>query len=374
MDNVTHSLVGLAAAKAGLERVSPYATATCIIAANAPDADLLGMLGGRWFYFHNHRGISHSVVGVIVLSLLIPTLFYLADRWQAQRQGRPGRVRWGPLFAVALLLTASHPFLDWTNNYGVRLLLPWDGQWFYGDLTFVVDPFFWLALGVTGFVTTARTKRQIVPWAIWWLIAFGLLWAAPRLRNVELPAVWPWLWLAGGVLAWGLRYAKVPGARVACVALLALAAYLGLLWGLQQRAEILAQTRAQQIAASNGETVTEVAAMPMPGNPVRWLCLATTGRATYRFEVSLIQQAATRPPERFAQNTAEESVTVQQAYTQDERARIWREFARFPAARVTGSCATATLVQLADLRYTEPGAGNGSFGLTVPVNCPPGSQ
>ena len=87
-----------------------------------------------------------------------------------------------------------------------------------------------------------------------------------------------------------------------------------------------------------------------------------------------MSSAAPRPPERFAQNTTEESVTVQQAYTQDERARIWREFARFPAARVIGSCATATLVQLADLRYTEPGAGNGSFGLTVPVNCPPGSQ
>ena len=110
--------------------------------------------------------------------------------------------------------------------------------------------------------------------------------------------------------------------------------------------------------------------MPMPGNPARWLCLATTERATYRFEVSLTQ-AATRPPERFAQNTAEESVTVQQAYAQDMGARIWRNFARFPAARVVGSCVTGTLVQLADLRYTEPGASNGSFGLTVPVACPP---
>ncbi len=50
MDNLTHSLVGLAAAKAGLERLSPFATTGCVIAANAPDGDILAAFGGSWFY------------------------------------------------------------------------------------------------------------------------------------------------------------------------------------------------------------------------------------------------------------------------------------------------------------------------------------
>ena len=48
MDGVTHSLVGLTSAKAGLERWSPCATVVCILSANAPDIDVIsGFFGGR---------------------------------------------------------------------------------------------------------------------------------------------------------------------------------------------------------------------------------------------------------------------------------------------------------------------------------------
>ncbi len=75
MDNLTHSLVGLAIAKAGLERASPAATTVCIIAANAPDADILTAFQGSWVYLHNHRGLTHSIVGTLALALLIPLLY-----------------------------------------------------------------------------------------------------------------------------------------------------------------------------------------------------------------------------------------------------------------------------------------------------------
>ncbi|MEP6743530.1 MAG: metal-dependent hydrolase, partial [bacterium] len=76
MDNLTHSLVGLAAAKAGLEKLSPSATALCILAANSPDADILTLAGGRWTYLQNHRGITHSLLGTIALALALPLVFY----------------------------------------------------------------------------------------------------------------------------------------------------------------------------------------------------------------------------------------------------------------------------------------------------------
>ena len=42
----------------------------------------------------------------------------------------------------------SHVFLDFLNNYGIRLLTPFDWRWFYGDTLFIMDPWLWLTLGV----------------------------------------------------------------------------------------------------------------------------------------------------------------------------------------------------------------------------------
>jgi hypothetical protein len=56
---------------------------------------------------------------------------------------------------------------------------------------------------------------------------------------------------------------------------------------------------------------------------------------------------------------------------QDGRTQVFLGFARFPVVRVIGEdCATQTLVQFADLRYTEPGKDRGTFSLAVPVDCP----
>ena len=53
----------------------------------------------------------------------------------------------------------SHVFLDYLNNYGVRLLAPFDWRWFYGDALFIVDPWIWLVLAVGFAVTRYRSRR-----------------------------------------------------------------------------------------------------------------------------------------------------------------------------------------------------------------------
>jgi inner membrane protein len=40
----------------------------------------------------------------------------------------------------------SHLMLDWTNTYGIRLLLPFSSRWLHLDVTDVVDPWILLAL------------------------------------------------------------------------------------------------------------------------------------------------------------------------------------------------------------------------------------
>src|SRR6476660_8194671 len=91
MDNLTHSLVGLTAAKAGLEKLSPGATALCVLAANAPDSDIIVLaFGDRWDFLQHHRGITHSIVGVIALAILLPLIFYSFDRlWSRFRDRQP---------------------------------------------------------------------------------------------------------------------------------------------------------------------------------------------------------------------------------------------------------------------------------------------
>src|SRR5213079_156772 len=167
MDGLTHSLVGLTSAKAGLERWSPCATVVCILSANAPDIDVIsGFFGGRWTLLHYHRGITHSIIGTLTLGFLIPSIFYAVDRAIAQRRKRPPQIRYRGLLIASLIAAATHPLMDWTNNYGVRPLLPWNGKWFYGDLVFIVDPYLLLVLGGAGFLLTSNRGLKIVGWSL----------------------------------------------------------------------------------------------------------------------------------------------------------------------------------------------------------------
>ena len=65
MDNLTHSLFGLTLARAGVGRGVPYATATLVLASNAPDGDIVTALFGGIDYLAAHRGPTHGPLGVV---------------------------------------------------------------------------------------------------------------------------------------------------------------------------------------------------------------------------------------------------------------------------------------------------------------------
>lgn len=376
MDNLTHSLIGLAAAKAGLERLSPMATTVCVLAANAPDADILATLGGRWFYLHHHRGITHSIVGTFVLALFIPTLFYLIDLIIARIRKREKRVKFGGLLLCSLILSASHPLMDWMNNYGVRPLLPWDRTWYYGDLVFIVDPWIWLLAGGAAFLLSSRFVYQKVAWAALALLLTGLI-LFVRLENSGLqhPNVFRGLWIAALfaliLTRWATPLVKRWGNRVAIAALALVVVYWCSLAVVHRAALSQAERVAQQLSVQNGERLGRVAAMPSLADPTRWQCVADTDRSTYRFFVSLTG-GAEGEAKRFVKPQGRDVEVIAQA-SQDERARIFLDWARFPAGQVSGDCLSGLLVQFADLRYTEPNpSGRGTFSLNVPVACDAG--
>ena len=192
MDNIAHSLVGLTSAKAGLDRLSPYATAVCVISANAADADFVSLFGDRWTLLQYHRGITHSVVGTIAIGILIPALAYAIERIVSSIRQRPPRIRFRGLLLASMVAAATHPVMDWTNNYGVRPLLPWSGRWFYGDLVFIVDPYIWLTLGALAFLMTSNSRRKLFGWTFIGLMTTLVVGAASRqsgsLTNFSLDA------------------------------------------------------------------------------------------------------------------------------------------------------------------------------------------
>src|SRR3954447_20854460 len=182
MDNLTHSLIGLMGAKAGLERWTNGATAACILAANLPDIDILGAAWGPWFSLEHHRGITHSILGVAVLPVLLTGALYLGHRLFSRYRERDSGVKFVPLLAVCLIMSATHPILDWTNNYGIRPFLPWIGTWYYGDLVFVIDPWIWALLGGIGFLLTGHTRRATAAWGALALLVTVIFFVVP-LRN-----------------------------------------------------------------------------------------------------------------------------------------------------------------------------------------------
>ncbi|MFN2510527.1 MAG: metal-dependent hydrolase [Pyrinomonadaceae bacterium] len=374
MDNLTHSLVGLTASKAGLEKLSPGATVVCILAANVPDSDIVALIGGRWNYLHHHRGITHSILGTIVLGLTLPLIFYLADRLIARIRARQPAVKLKGLMMASLLVTATHPFMDWTNNYGVRPFLPWSSQWFYGDFVFVIDPFLWMILGGACFLLTSKSKLQLGVWLLLAMVLTYLVLTVPTQRGLERPQVLTTIWivvLIGLVASFKLGIAQRWGSRTALTALVMVAFYWGSLASLHWFAINAATIEARGIVSQQAESITDIAAMPTLANPFRWSCVVETEHAAYRFELSIAgTQSSVSQLVRHDRADTADSPAVEQAL-QDERALIFLGFARFPVSRVVGAdCMTQTLVQLADLRYTQPGSGRGTFSLDVPVDCP----
>lgn len=380
MDNLTHSLVGLAAAKAGLERVSPYATLLCVVAANLPDADVVTLAGGGLTYLKHHRGITHSIVGTLALGVLLPVVFYACERLVARARGRRPRARLGGLLVASLLVIATHPLLDWTNSYGLRPFLPWSGRWYYGDLVFVIDPWLWLLLGGACFLLTATGARRVALWAVLALVVCAAVLFAPQRGATGIPLALRVLWVACvAALAFAHR-AKLGargGASIASAALAAVVVYWCALALLQSRALGHAGATASRLAAPAGETSRRVAAMPLPMNPLRWSCVAETDAATYRYEVSLGgpgEEARASDASRFVKPFGPDALLVGRVAAEDVRAGVFLDFARFPVTQVRRETQARAFVRITDVRFGDPPGegrdGPGNFTIEFPVAAP----
>ncbi|HET9423993.1 MAG TPA: metal-dependent hydrolase [Gemmatimonadaceae bacterium] len=154
MDNVCHTLIGGALARAGLDRRTPLATATMMIGANFPDVDVVAVLSGNDLAVR--RGITHGVPAHFILPFVLTAIMLAWDRWVRRRRdpSLPAAVP-REILALSAISNATHPFFDWLNSYGMRWLMPMRDEWFYGDSLFIADPWLWIVLGA-GYVMSGR--------------------------------------------------------------------------------------------------------------------------------------------------------------------------------------------------------------------------
>ena len=263
MENLTHSLVGVALSRAGLGRMTPYGTASLVVAANLPDADIVVSGWGTLHYLHHHRGVTHSVLGVLVLALLFSLLLKFLARFRSGDKAFP----FGPLLFSVTLTLVSHPLLDWTNSYGLRPWLPFSGKWYYGDLVYIVDPYLWLILGGAVFLTAQRTRVTRPVW-----IAVVVFMSFLVARNAEARPDGPVVavvFFSALALILVLKQRRPLWSRsVNLWALGGVVVYWGLL--LMSRTVILTGA-APEITRDHPQVQTEdLAALPRLANPLSW--------------------------------------------------------------------------------------------------------
>ena len=261
MDPIAHTLVGASLAETRLKQLSVLATPTLILGANAPDIDAVTILLGQDLSLGFRRGWTHGVLAMMILPLALAGLMFLVDRVATRRHGQLPRARAGPLILLSYIGVLTHPALDWLNTYGVRLLMPFDGRWFYGDALFIIDPWVWLLAGAAVVLAHTQTASATSAWLALGVVlsvivsGFGLVPHAARV-----------LWIAGvatiaGLRAWGGVQTRLP--RVATIGLACATVYMVAMVSGSR----VAERQVTEWLAERGTVPVEIMAGPVPANP-----------------------------------------------------------------------------------------------------------
>jgi inner membrane protein len=284
---------------------------------------------------------------MIVLPLLLAAAIWLWHRWRIRPNDEAPPFRPCVVIALSFLAVWSHPLLDWLNTYGVRLLMPFDGRWFYGDTLFIVDPWLWL-LAAAG-VVLARSKSY--PAIAGWIV-LGVLTSVLILNSEYAPTGVKLVWMAAlamlGTLCWRMRTSAFD-LTLARASTAALVVYICSAYGMARVAESRAVERfpAQQVQSN-----------PVPGLPYshRIVLADDTGYRVIAVDGNVYEMAREEPDHIVRAAMASESI------------RGFANWTRFPYWKVEET-ADSWVVRFWDLRYQgpdAPGAGIGFAEVEVP--------
>lgn len=305
MDNVTHTLTGIALSQAGLKRKTRFALLALIIGSNLPDIDVIATVGrGGVSYLKYHRGITHSLIGLTALAALLALFLWAIGR--GGKQKRSVSLKW--LFLICWIATACHVLMDFTNDYGIRPFLPFSGKWHALDLMPLVPPYTLLFL----------------------------------ILGLGIPAV---LSLAAKEMGDSKRPASA-GRAGAIIALCGLVALGALRAASHQRAiqTLGSYTFGQQVPSRIG-------AFPSMFDPFQWTAVAETDTADYVFGVS--SRGGNLNPDVIGRFLKPAPSAALDAARNSPAGRVLLRFARFPLARVE-TIEGGYMVYIRDLRFASP--------------------
>ncbi len=314
MDNLCHGLAGLAMGHAGLKRRTPLALTTLVLAANAPDIDIV-VVATDTLAVYFRRGWTHGPPAMLVLPLALTALVVAFDRVVRQRRTpAPPPVVPREVLLVAALGTWSHPLLDYMNSYGIRLLMPLSGQWFYGDALYIVDPWLTLVLGI------------------------------------------------GAWVAWKNRGSAARGLRVARAALAVALVYVGGMYA----SNLWARSVVAEGLARAGRGDARFMVTPVAVNPLRREVLVDLGDRYEKGFVRFAPWPEFRPAGYGVDVHADDPAARAAAAT--ALGRQYLTWSRFPFYVIERN-AEGTVVYLNDARYSGPSGRDGWAGLRIPVDA-----
>ena len=149
-----------------------------MLASNLPDIDIVLEARSDAAYILFHRGLTHSLVGLVLLPVALAAGLYWAYG---------GRTRFGWLALVSAAGVAMHLLYDLVTSWGTMLLYPFSSERFALDWLFIVDLVTWaLPVGVL-VVCRRRPERGRVAVMVWLvaLLVYGASAAA-----IHREAVW----------------------------------------------------------------------------------------------------------------------------------------------------------------------------------------
>ncbi|MDJ0802908.1 MAG: metal-dependent hydrolase [Desulfobacterales bacterium] len=152
MDSLTQLTLGAACAEAVIgKQVGRKAIVWGAVLGTLPDLDVFIPLGGPVDDFVYHRGFSHSLILLAVLSPLIAWLITKVHP-DTQRYYR----RW---VLLSLIILEAGVLLDLLTIYGTQIFWPFDTTPMALPVLFIIDPFFTLPM-LAGVLAALVLKRK----------------------------------------------------------------------------------------------------------------------------------------------------------------------------------------------------------------------
>jgi inner membrane protein len=279
MDPIAHTLFGATLSEAGLKRKTALASATLIVGANLPDVDAVAMLISSDYALMVRRGWSHGILALMIWPFLLAGVMLgidrLLQRRKGDREGPPMHPGW--LLGLAFIGVWSHPLLDWLNTYGVRLLMPFNDTWFYGDTLFIVDPWFWLLAGAGVVLARSKSRLGIAGWILLGTALTALV------TTAEIPLAAKMVWGTGilfiAAARWTGRFQRTSQTAAASL-LAATILYTAFMYtGARMTAH-----HARVFLADRGTEVTDIMPNPLPARPLTRTGIAESDTHYYRFQ------------------------------------------------------------------------------------------